>query len=473
MKNIAFLVSANKTIIFQKVASGLLHDGYESFWISPSQNWTNWLLKKGVLKKNILNIPEKILNVNSKPLTKDEKNKISIIENSCNISFRDIYLMDRVLRDKNVDYAFSYMLCCYKEILCFLVDNKVISVFSEQTWNFEIITTLACNTLNVDSFYVDSVRVPDGVKFGRFAFFRGYLMDTLPSENKVDKKNLLFAKEFLLQFRNEKKGTSYLNTYFVKPSLSFKLLKKFVMHIQYFYNDKYDITRQSLYFLVIYRLRQFYNILHIRFFMSYYPIKSIRKKYIFIALHKEPDSALDVQSSSFLNQFEAVKAFIRKVPSNYEVIVKDHSHALGLNSNNKYKKLSKLPFVRIVNPMSDTFSLISKASMVFSIGGTVSLEAALMGKRSVTVSKKFFSEILMRDAIDPFCCSTNEVQKILDGSPPTDEKLLNYLAKIHANSFKGLLFDPTSHEIYRSNDNMNNLYVGFKEFLEKHKSNEA
>jgi hypothetical protein len=467
MINIAFLVSANKTIVFHNIASRLKNNHYESFWISPSQNWTNWLLKNGVFKKNILNIPEKISNIDSEELTQDQKNKISVIEKEGNISIRDIYLMDRVLRDKNANYALKYMLCCYEEILCFLVDNKVTSVFSEQTWNFEIITTLVCNTLDIDSLYVDSVRVPDGEKFGRFAFFQGFLMDTLSFEKNIDKENILFAEEFLYKFRNEKKGTSYLNNYFVKPSLSFKLLKKLFKHVKFYYTDKYDNTRQSIYFLVIYRVRQLLNLVQIRFLMQYYPIDSIRKKYIFIALHKEPDSALDVQSSNFINQFEAIKAFIRKVPTEYEVIVKDHSHALGLNSLRRYKKLSRLPFVRIVNPMSDTFSLISGASMVFSIGGTVSLEAALMGKRSVTVSKKYFSEVLIRESFDPYSCSTYEVQKMLKEMPPSDEKLINYIAKIHANSFKGLLFDPTAHEIYRSSDNFNNLYLGFKEFLEK------
>mgnify|MGYP000232680604 CR=1 FL=1 len=101
-------------------------------------------------------------------------------------------------------------------------------------------------------------------------------------------------------------------------------------------------------------------------------------------MHREPDSALDVQSSIFLNQFDTVNTFIRLLPSNYTVIIKDHSHALGHNSISKYSTLAKLHNVFIVDPKIDIFRLIENASLVFSIGGTPSLEAALMGKRSVT-----------------------------------------------------------------------------------------
>ena len=80
MINIAFLVSANKTIIFEEVSKRLKMDGYNTYWISPSQNWTKWLISNNILAECILNLPEKVINISSAVLSKDELKEISHIE---------------------------------------------------------------------------------------------------------------------------------------------------------------------------------------------------------------------------------------------------------------------------------------------------------------------------------------------------------------------------------------------------------
>ena len=48
------------------------------------------------------------------------------------------------------------------------------------------------------------------------------------------------------------------------------------------------------------------------------------KNYVLIALHKQPDSSVDVASSAFLNQLEAIKTLVRKIPMTHDVVIKDH-----------------------------------------------------------------------------------------------------------------------------------------------------
>ena len=84
--NIAFLVSANKTIIFEELSKRLKMDGYNTYWISPSQNWTKWLISNNILAECILNLPEKVINISSAVLSKDELKEISHIEVTNKIS---------------------------------------------------------------------------------------------------------------------------------------------------------------------------------------------------------------------------------------------------------------------------------------------------------------------------------------------------------------------------------------------------
>ena len=125
MKNIAFLVSANKTIIFEKVAKKLENDGCCSYWVTPSQYWYEWLLDQGITQEKILNLPNKVSALNKCKLSDNEIERISYIESVANVSFSDLYLMDRVLREKDYHYAFRYMLICFDEISSFVKDNQI------------------------------------------------------------------------------------------------------------------------------------------------------------------------------------------------------------------------------------------------------------------------------------------------------------------------------------------------------------
>jgi len=109
--------------------------------------------------------------------------------------------------------------------------------------------------------------------------------------------------------------------------------------------------------------------------------------------------------------------------------------------------------------------LIENAQLVYSLGSTVSLEAAIMGKRSLTAVEKFFSDVTMRKFVNPYQVSTTELTEILNEKPPTDAKLIKYLATVRANSYVGMVLDPTSNLMYGSDENINNIYLGFKSFL--------
>ena len=88
-----------------------------------------------------------------------------------------------------------------------------------------------------------------------------------------------------------------------------------------------------------------------------------------------------------------------------------------------------------------------------------------MGRRSLTAVKTFFSDVTMRDSANPYHLSTLELSKILNEEPPIDKKLIKYLASVRANSYLGMVFDPTHDSIYSSDENINNIYPGFKSFM--------
>jgi len=463
--NIAFLVSANKTIIFEKVARLLKNDGYSSFWITPSRRWNDWLILNGVASENILDLTKSVSGIDNSDLTEDEVDSISLIEKSTGVAFNDLLLMDRVLREKGSNFSLRYMLTCFTEISNFLVRNRVQNVFSEQTWNFEIITTVACNILKINSYYPDGVKVPDGEDIGRFAFFNGYLRRELPKGVSYNSHAGKVVVKFLDDYRNAKSGTTYLKSYAYKPSFKLNWFHKIYNHVYYYIVDSFDYTRRPLFSLIKYRLLQLVNFYKIKYFFSFEDKKFISDKYVLIALHKQPDSAVDVAAASYLNQIEAIITFCRKVPIEYDIVIKDHAHALGLNSLSVYRELNKIKNVRIVNPSENLLGLIDKAELVFSIAGTASLEAAVMGKRSITAVKTFFSPVLMRETFDPYTITTQDIRNIMEDAPPSNSLLIEYLKVVFNKCPTGMVLDPKKDPIYGSEKNINSIYKGFYTLL--------
>jgi len=458
--NVLFLVSANKTKLFLEISKNLVKKNKAFFWISPSRNWFNFLIKNGVNKDQILCLPDLINIKNKDELTQIELTEISTIEEEIGDSFHNIVLMDRILRKKNNNLSFRIMLQTYKVITDFLQKKSIDVSISEQTWNFELLTNFACNALNIKSFYVDGTKVPDG----RFSFFQGSLLNKIYLNITPKEGDYEFARKFIQQYREEPKPVSYLKSHFASPTLKISLISKLVNHIGLFFKDREDLTRRNIYALIEVTLIKFWNYSVIKFKRNFY-IKNIPKDFILITLHKVPDSAVDVAASKYFNQLEAIRAFIRIVPTKYHILIKDHSHGLGLTSFRSYNELLKGPNVHFVDPDFDFVKLMSKALLVYSISGTSSLEASIMGKKAIISVERFWSEILASEAIDPYTLSSEHLLWILQKPKVKDSYLIEYIAKIYANSYKGLILDPIKSRDAATCKNIQNLSKGFESFL--------
>lgn len=100
----------------------------------------------------------------------------------------------------------------------------------------------------------------------------------------------------------------------------------------------------------------------------------------------------EITSHSLSREFWDIKTMVQQVaaslPANYDFIVKEHSNNLGVRSINFYHELKKLPNL-FFSPLSiDPIELIKKSDIVFSIGGTVGMEASLAGKPVISFTNR-------------------------------------------------------------------------------------
>lgn len=110
-------------------------------------------------------------------------------------------------------------------------------------------------------------------------------------------------------------------------------------------------------------------------------LKRIKKRYIYIPMHLEPEMALQNFSPEFSNTFEMITWISKSLPSGYFIVLKEHPEMYGIRSINYYKKLIQIPNVIFINPKFSTFELIKNSLAVATITGTAGFEAIFLKKQ--------------------------------------------------------------------------------------------
>ena len=100
--------------------------------------------------------------------------------------------------------------------------------------------------------------------------------------------------------------------------------------------------------------------------------------YAFFPLHTEPEVTLNLYSRPYINQIEAIRLISLNLPVGMKLIIKEHPVSVGKRKINYYKKLLEIPNLLIAQPEIESRNLISNASLISVICGSIGLEAVFM-----------------------------------------------------------------------------------------------
>jgi hypothetical protein len=108
------------------------------------------------------------------------------------------------------------------------------------------------------------------------------------------------------------------------------------------------------------------------------------KKIIGVPLHLQPEASIDNMARYFENQYANIYDVSRSLPEDYCLLIKEHEIAKGRRNLGFYLKLVQLENVFILKNKLSGPEFISKIDIVFTLTGTMGLEAALIGKPVLT-----------------------------------------------------------------------------------------
>ena len=259
-------------------------------------------------------------------------------------------------------------------------------------------------------------------------------------------------------------------TDYLKAILKFLFLSNtnIKTHYTYYGRTKFSVLKRTIVSTIKKRLRES--------FMNKKLIREIKtdKPLIYFPLQEEPERGVLIQAPNYTNQIEVITNIAKSLPTGYELYVKEHPGNVfrEWRSVSDYKKIMKLPNVRLIHPSVKSKDVIEKSSLVIVISSTTGLEAAFYNKPSIIFADLDYSILPSVHKIE----SITELPSAIKASLKKEVKLsdLNYYINlIEANSLQ-LDFDAINLDFMHNFHHGGNLadveipIDKIKLFLERH-----
>lgn len=233
----------------------------------------------------------------------------------------------------------------------------------------------------------------------------------------------------LKQQKNEVKLENLIIEFF-KSGIIFQIKEFYFQFRKYFTKNYYSINPYKLNYLtriwIKYQRRQ--NLA--KSFLRFSTKKDLNKNFVYFALSYEPERTTNPDGEDFHDQIIAI-SFLRKfIPKKYLIYIKEHpTQFLKADKGSRgrspifYEAIKNIEGAYLVDSDTESLELIRKSKFTASISGSVSFEAAVLGKRSLVFGdtwyegcpniKKWSSEIRFDDFINSKISEPEKIKKFL------------------------------------------------------------
>lgn len=430
------LIGYNPADYFKSFGLTLEDSGFEVFWVHITQSAAN-------KHNNMLFTPStKILDTtaNFRPNLSDiERCKKELAELECLGSPRvnDIINMDRILRKKNYAFTLCYLSHLKSVLTKFFIENSITLVSSGRDSALQLISMLVCKKLNIPWVVPTRARIPQDM----YMFALGHETASILDIRTPTNEDRLWAKEFLLHFSSDQNkpvlkaaANNFTDVIKMMPrhaKLFFSMVRMSVV------DHKNDYSRYTIFRIIWMYIKRRLNLIAFKIFPPYSSLGS--KSFCLYALHTQPESSIDVVGSFFSDQIALITFISRSLPVTHELYVKIHPTDVDGKSPMFYRKIAKLPGVRLINYDVDTKDLVQRAAIIFTLTGTIGYEAGLMGKKVLTFANNYYNKM----PTVYYCDSPPKLPLLIDflleaEQPESlNERIISFLANLKAQSFNG------------------------------------
>jgi hypothetical protein len=194
----------------------------------------------------------------------------------------------------------------------------------------------------------------------------------------------------------------------------------------------HDYMEQSPWWFLFDATRRKFRLM--RGFDNLYDPYDSQESFVYFPLHLEPEMAMLVLAPRWTNQINLIKQIAESLPFSFKLYVKEHPAMVGYRTRAYYRKLKKIPNVRLIHPNHDPHAIIKDARLIATITGTVGWEAALLGKPVITFGNVYYNSLSTVSKCTDIEALPMLIKERLAHFVPNDEELVCFIAALLENS---------------------------------------
>lgn len=432
---IAFVCNKDLTRSYAAIAEHLRLKGEDVAWMSPSSRWTQWLVQRGVERSDILNMPD-FADEWREPLSPSQRIELAGFETDPSVTAHHVVRMCRGLHRRDPEISLAYVHAVARHADSFLRDKKVEIVFGEGTWGFELAIWMAAQRLNLPMVTPVTTRIPSS----RFCMVDA-VIGKLHRVAEAAPADVETAAAFLDEWRARPRPPAYAASSSGYKPFHARWMRELWQVLRHPYLEKGDETLWRVSERIQDRVARALWAGRAERYLKGRP-QPENEPFVLFCLQHQPEAAVDVYGGFHSNQFATIERLARRLPASHRLWVREHRGALGDHPVGWYKQLEAMPGVRLVDPFSDIYELMRRASAVVTISGTVAYEAALLGVPALALADMFFGDLLACPASRMGNILDWPMERILEPSTRADyvadrNRSIACLARIFANSWEG------------------------------------
>lgn len=284
-----------------------------------------------------------------------------------------------------------------------LTEKNIDLVLYENISNsFEYSAYRVAQTLGKKYFGLIASRIP-----GRYEIQTSIIDDLLVDLEQVKKKPL--TEEEISWYKDYKSNINKIEPDYMKQNgldnvsllnkvssnIIYKILRSIKADIKYGANSDYASGLLFLRILSALKVAKNRRLNHKKtkkYFLKVSEVNEIKQQHRFYVypMHYHPESSTSVLAPQYTNEYHNILNISNNLPFGQYLYVKDHRSAIGLNSDDFYRKISALPAVRLIPAEYNIKDLIKYSAGVITVNSTAGYEALILGKPVYLLGNVFY-----------------------------------------------------------------------------------
>ncbi len=453
-QNIAFVANFFLTPTMYAAAQRLERDGSEVHWLVFSRRWYRWLRTRGVKSSRLIALYEASDDPSRQGLRPTE---------AFDPPIEHLISTDRVLRHRDSEVATSLLHAVAALAVREIARRQIEVVFGEATWAAEVAIGYALQEIGVPYLAPTPTRVPSG----RLGFVHAPSQARLIDLHQGDTREFRAEAEVLYTaFRRRDSSDIWAHNQFSVG----RYLAQPGMWVDKAWDAVTDSsgnpTQRTLVSYVRNKnpLRLFVNARRLRVLVDSIALRrpqELGQPFVLMPLQVQPEASVDVVAWAGSDQAKNIRAVSEAVGEDVIVAVKEHSHRFGSRDVQFFRDAIASPKIVLVHPDADAREWSRNALAVIAPSGTMCLENALEGRRSVVFAPIFFDVLPSVLSVVPD--DTDLIRSFLEEevSRCTAEAAIEYLAMVLQRSMPGRFTAERDVPGSLSDDNVRELAEAF------------